>query len=86
MLLEARLAVRVDFTTVELRTLFLVADDFIGLVRFGEARLSRRIVLVLVRVVLFGQLSKGLLDVCLGGGFRDSEDAVGVTHEGFTKS
>ena len=60
--LEARLAVGVDLAAIELLALVLVADDLVGRVDLGKARSRLRIVLVVVRVVLLGELAIGTLD------------------------
>src|SRR5690606_37049823 len=57
--LEARLAVRADLATVEGGALLLVADDLIGLICGREMVLGLRIVRVLVRMILLGQLPIG---------------------------
>ncbi len=49
--LKYRLAFGIDFATVELGALVLVAYDFIGLIHFRKSLLRLRIVLILIRVV-----------------------------------
>lgn len=61
MRLIALLAVRIDFSAVELGTLFLVADNFIGLICFGKTLCGRRIILVLIRMVFLASFRKAFL-------------------------
>jgi hypothetical protein len=60
---EARLALGVDLAAVESLALVGVAENFVSRVKLGEARGGLGIVLVGVRVQLFGQPPEGALDL-----------------------
>src|SRR5664279_3202914 len=78
--LEARLALGVDFAAIELLALVLVADDLVGRVQLGKARLGFRIVLVGIGVMLLGKLAIGALDRRSAGAPRHPQDLIGVAH------
>src|SRR5215207_5004924 len=78
--LEAWLALGVDLAAVELLALVLVADDLVGGIDLGKARSRLRIVLVVVRVMLLGELAIGTLDRRSAGAPRHPQDLIGVTH------
>ena len=78
--LKHGLALGVDLAAVELRPLFLVADDLVGLIDFREVFLRLRIVLVLIRVVLLGQLAKSRFDFLGLRRFGDAQHAIGIAH------
>lgn len=78
--LKHRLALGIDFATVELGALVLVAYDFIGLIHFRKSLLRLRIVLILIRVVLLGQLAKGRFYFFGLRRFGDAQHAIGIAH------
>src|SRR5690606_12539932 len=77
---EARLAGSVDFTAVIGLPLFLVSQDFVGLVDFGKALLRPRIVWPLVRMILLRQTAKGRLYLLGGRAFRHAQHIIWVFH------
>src|SRR5687767_9852851 len=72
--LKAWLALGVDLAAVELLALVLVADDLVGGIDLGKARSRLRIVLVVVRVMLLGELAIGTLDRRSAGAPRHPQD------------
>ena len=79
-LLESRLARGVDLAAVEGLALLLVAEDLVGLVGLRKALLGLRIVRVLVRMKLLGQLAEGRLYVLVRGRLGNAQHVVGITH------
>src|SRR6202035_1709834 len=78
--LKARLALGVDLAAIERLALVLVAQDLVGRVQLGKARLGFRIVLVGVGVMLLGELAIGALDRRSAGAPRHPQDLIGVAH------
>src|SRR5438270_924581 len=61
--LESRLAFGIDLTAVEGLALVGIADDLVGSVEFGETARRPRIILIGVRVQLFGKLPVRAFDL-----------------------
>ncbi len=78
--LKGRLAFGIDLAPVKLTTLVLVAHNFIGLVQFCKALLRFRIILVLIRMVLFGQFAKSRFYFLGLRRFGDAQHAIGIAH------
>jgi hypothetical protein len=78
--LKARLAVGTDLAAVVSGALLLVADNLISLIRGREMVLGLRIVRILVRMILLGQLPVGRLDFLGRGVFCNAQHLIRVAH------
>src|SRR6266567_2900160 len=80
-LIEAlRLSGRIDFSTVELGTLFLIAENFVGAADFLELLDGLGIVRMGVGMMFLGERAEGLLDFGLGGFLGDTQNLVWIAH------
>jgi hypothetical protein len=77
---EFRLALAVDLAAIKLLLLVGVAQNFIGLVEFGEFFLGLGIVGRAIGMQLFGELTKGLFDLGLARRARHAEHGVWIAH------
>src|SRR5206468_48287 len=78
--LETRLALGVDLAAIEGFALLRVANDLVSSVQLGEAASSLGIVLVGVRMMLFGQLAEGAFDLGCARTARHTQHLIGVAH------
>ena len=75
-----RVAVAIDFATVELGAFVLVRQQVIGLRHFAEPVGSSGIVPVGVGMQLFGELAISALDVLFGRGSGNAQRSVRISH------
>ena len=76
----AGIAVGIDFAAVELRTLFLVAQDVVGAADFLKLLLRGFVTTFGIRVVLLGECPERFFDFGLARGFRHAEYGIGIAH------
>ncbi len=78
--LETLFSLCIDLAAVEFRPRFVIADNFVGLARLGEALLCLGVGLILVRMVFLGKPAIGLFDLRLARRFFYSENGIRISH------